>query len=227
MGRVPGPESRAAGPGGGARAFLTDFGLAKSIATGTRLTVTGQALGTPEYMSPEQGRGEVSSLGPATDVWSVGCVLYEMLSGEGAFRASTPAATLVSVMERDPPALRRLRLEVPPDVEAVVGSCLAKDAAGRYRDGAALREDLERVARGERPLVRPPASRSRRLVLAGAALLAGGAALGATAVRARRGAGPASRPPPSAERAGPAAAARARALRASDPTRAAGLLAEA
>ncbi len=91
------------------RAFLTDLGLAKSVATDCRLTRTGQALGTPEYMSPEQGRGEVSSLSPATDVWALGCVLYEMLTGEGAFRASTPAAVLVSVVEREPVALRRRR----------------------------------------------------------------------------------------------------------------------
>ncbi len=97
-------------------AFLTDFGIAKSVATGSKLTRTGQALGTPHYMSPEQARGEVSALTPATDVWSLGCVLYEMLAGRPPFEGETSAAIVGAVLVRAPADLRRLRGDLPGDL---------------------------------------------------------------------------------------------------------------
>ncbi len=158
------------------RPFLTDFGLAKPVATGSKLTRTGEALGTPAYMSPEQARGEVSSLTPATDVWSLGCVLYEMLAGRAAFEGETAAAVVGQVLLREPPGLRALRPETPRAVERVVRVCLGKRAGDRYGDAAALREDLERVFRGERPCARLPRSWS---TLAAAAALPAALAAGA------------------------------------------------
>ncbi len=225
-----------AGPGS-ARAFLADFGLAKSVATGSKLTRTGEALGTPAYMSPEQARGEVSALAPATDVWSLGCVLFEMLGGRVAFGDTprgvpiTPAAVIAQVLTREPPRLCAVRGDVPEAVERVVRACLAKRARERYRDASALREDLDRALRGERPRARVPGSR-RRTLLAGsaaAALLGAAAAWAAVAQPASpvgvapRPATPAASAPSEAE----ALAARARGLRQTDPREAARLLAEA
>src|SRR5574341_791440 len=100
-------------------AFLTDFGLAKSVATGhalslskgSKLTRTGQALGTPAYMSPEQARGESAGIGPLTDVWSLGCVLYEALSSRRPFDGETPAAAIANVLLHTPARLRSVRPE--------------------------------------------------------------------------------------------------------------------
>ncbi|MCI0342309.1 MAG: protein kinase, partial [Planctomycetales bacterium] len=151
------------------RPFLTDFGLARTIATGSKLTRTGQALGTPEYMSPEQARGEVSSLAPATDVWGAGGVLYEMLAGRAPFEGSSAMAVVGNVLLREPAGIRSLRPEVPRSVERILGACLAKDPSARYAGGAALRDDLDRALRGERP--RAGTGRStRRLALLGVAI---------------------------------------------------------
>ncbi len=214
-------------------AFLTDFGLAKLAVTGSKLTKSGEALGTPAYMSPEQARGEVSSLTPATDVWSLGCVLYEMLAGRAAFEGETPAAVVGQVLLRDPPALRTLRPETPRAVERVIRVCLGKGAgdrsawltAGRYGDAAALREDLDRVLRGELPRAR--IRRRRGALSAALALVAGLAAGGGLALRPRpEAAGP--RPAPdSVSSEAESLAARSRALRASDPRRAGELIARA
>ncbi len=111
--------------------FLTDFGLAKSVSTGSRLTRTGQALGTPAYMSPEQARGDVADLAPATDVWSLGAVLYEMLAGRAPFDATTSAAVVGRVLTEEPAALRAVRPEVPRDLERVLRGCLEKDSGRR------------------------------------------------------------------------------------------------
>ncbi|MCI0343038.1 MAG: serine/threonine protein kinase, partial [Planctomycetales bacterium] len=150
--------------------FLTDFGLAKSVATGSKLTRTGEALGTPAYMSPEQARGQVSALTPATDLWSLGVVLYEMLASRQPFEGESTAAVIGGVLLRAPARLRTARPDIPRGLERVVAAALAKRPAERYREAGALREDLERLLRGERPRARPPGSRRRRLLATGAAL---------------------------------------------------------
>ncbi|MCI0340427.1 MAG: protein kinase, partial [Planctomycetales bacterium] len=155
-------------------AFLADFGLAKLAATGSRLTRTGQALGTPAYMSPEQARGEVSSLTPASDVWSLGCVLYEMLAGCGPFDAPTSAAVVGLVLTQHPPRLRRQRPDIPRDLEATVRAALSKAAGKRHRTAGEFRDDLARLLAGERP-----ARRSRSRVRGGMAAGAGAALLAA------------------------------------------------
>ncbi len=165
----------------GQRVFLADFGLAKSVATGGRLTRTGQALGTPAYMSPEQARGEVSGLAPSTDVWSLGCVLYAMLAGRSPFDAVTPEGVMARILTVPPSRLRALRPDVPRPLERVVAAALAKAAGSRYPDGRALREDLDRLLRGEPPRAPRPGRVRRSAVLLGAAaaVAAGAAALAA------------------------------------------------
>ena len=85
------------------RVFLTDFGLAKDVATASRYTRSGESLGTPPYMSPEQARGELATLDATCDTWALGCVLYELLAGHRAFDGENPAAVIGAVLTADPP----------------------------------------------------------------------------------------------------------------------------
>ncbi|MCI0342471.1 MAG: tetratricopeptide repeat protein [Planctomycetales bacterium] len=206
------------------RPHLTDFGLAKSVATGSKLTRTGEALGTPTYMSPEQARGETGAPAPATDVWSLGCVLHEMLVGRAPFAGETPAAIVGKVLLAEPPDLRALAPGLPVGLARVVAVCLQKRARARYRDASALRGDLDRVLAGEAPRARPPASARWRAI---AAVAVAGAA--AWAVLLRRGGVTAEdpAPPPSLARPEEALAARARSLRPLEPANAASLLGDA
>ncbi|MCI0341849.1 MAG: tetratricopeptide repeat-containing serine/threonine-protein kinase [Planctomycetales bacterium] len=212
--------------GGGSRPYLTDFGLAKSLSTGSKLTKSGQALGTPTYMSPEQARGEVSSLTPATDAWSLGCVLHEMLAGRPPFDGDSPGAIIGKVLLGGAPPIRRLAGDVPAGVERIIHVCLAKAVRERYRDAGALRDDLERVRRGERPRAARP---GRRRSWAGAAVGIA-AALGAGLAVARRTPDDAAVERAAVERLPSPAEplqTKARALRHSDPREAARLLGEA
>jgi tetratricopeptide (TPR) repeat protein len=146
---------------GDGKPHLTDFGLAKDTRTESKYTRTGQTLGTPAYMSPEQARGDLAQLTPASDVWALGCVLFEALSGRPAFEGDTVAAVVGHVLTGQPPVLRLTGTVLPAGVSQVVAACLAKDPFRRPPTGASLRSDLERVLRGERPNHRagPPASR--------------------------------------------------------------------
>ena len=146
-------------------AKLLDFGIAK--VSGSTLTRTGDTLGTVEYMSPDQLRGEVDA---RTDVWALGVVLYEMLTGERPFRGDYEAALLYAILDEEPPPLAQLRNGVPEALAEVVRRCLEKDPEKRYPSAEAVAVDLGRVDEGEarppfRLPFRPSSRRSRRLAL--------------------------------------------------------------
>jgi serine/threonine-protein kinase len=136
--------------------YVTDFGLAKVFEPGSQTTATGVIAGTPSYMAPEQASGHGQPVGPAADVYSLGAILYELLTGQPPFRQDSPLDTLMDVLSREPTLPRRLNPSVPAGLELICLKCLAKSPAERYVSAAALAEDLERFARGEALEVRPP-----------------------------------------------------------------------
>jgi len=142
--------------------FVTDFGLAKRVnvdeesrtAFGVdsdmaRLTLSGAILGTPAWMSPEQAAGQTDSIDVATDVYSLGAVLFAMLTGRPPFQAASPLDTVLMVLEEDPPNIRILNRAVDSDLEMVVMKCLQKPQDLRYSSAAALASDLRAWLNGE------------------------------------------------------------------------------
>lgn len=134
---------------------IADFGLARILDAETDRTMTGEILGTPGYMSPEQARGEVTKIGPATDVFALGAVLYDTLAGQPAFRASSAWGTLQQVIQANPAPIRRLQPDVAPDLEAITGRCLEADPGRRYATAEELADDLQRYLNGEPVRARP------------------------------------------------------------------------
>jgi hypothetical protein len=137
---------------------VTDFGLAKRLQSDSGLTGSGQIMGTPSYMPPEQAEGSRGEVGPAADVYALGATLYELLTGRPPFRADTPLDTLIQVIDNQPVPPRSLNAKVPPDLETLCLKCLEKIPANRFRSAQELAEELERFLAGERIL-----SGSRRL----------------------------------------------------------------
>jgi eukaryotic-like serine/threonine-protein kinase len=133
---------------------IADFGLAKRLEVEEGETRTGQVIGTPSYMSPEQAKGWDRQIGPAADIYSLGAILYEMLTGRPPFRGTTPLETLKLVLEEDPVPPSRLRPKLPFDLETICLKCLARDPRGRYASALALAEDLDRYVAGEPILAR-------------------------------------------------------------------------
>jgi WD40 repeat protein len=134
---------------------LTDFGLAKLTDGTCYQTQTGVVLGTPAYMSPEQAAGQVRDLGPATDIYGLGVLLYELLTGRPPFQAQTPVEVLRQVLHDEPVPPGRLRRDLPPDLESVCLKCLEKKTVGRYASAAALADDLRRFLGGQATRARP------------------------------------------------------------------------
>jgi len=131
------------------RVRITDFGLAKQITGNSDLTLTGQILGTPSYMPPEQALSKRSLIGTASDVYSLGAVLYELLAGRPPFRGESPAETLRQVETLDPISPRLLSPTTPRDLETICLKCLDKEPHKRYATAQLLADDLIRFLRGE------------------------------------------------------------------------------
>lgn len=134
---------------------LTDFGLAKSLGADVGLTQTGSIIGSPSYMAPEQAEGGRQAVGPAVDVYALGAVLYEQLTGRPPFKAATILQTLEQVRSAEPAAPSKLQPGLALDIETIVLKCLQKDPQRRYTEAAALAEDLRRFSAGEPILARP------------------------------------------------------------------------
>ena len=163
---------------------VTDFGLAKQLESASDLTLSGAVIGTPNYMAPEQAAGHNKAVTTASDVYSLGAILYELLAGRPPFQADTPLATMRMVIEDEPvpPSRRRQKeecrmqkhgeRELPPstfcipssafsDLETICLKCLQKNPAQRYASAAALADDLERCLRHEPIHARPSTVRER------------------------------------------------------------------
>ena len=128
---------------------VTDFGLARRLEGEEGLTLSGVPVGTPSYMAPEQVRGNRQAIGPATDVYALGAILYELLTGRPPFRAEGATATLQQVLTDEPVSPTRLNPQVPRDLTTICLKCLSKEPHRRYAGAAALAEDLRRFLRGE------------------------------------------------------------------------------
>jgi serine/threonine-protein kinase len=170
---------------------ITDFGLAKRLEGGAAQTQSGAVVGTPSYMAPEQAAGRAKAVGPAADVYALGVILYELLTGRPPFKAETPLDTLYQVLNNDPVAPSHLQPKLPRDLETVCLKCLEEEPARRYATAADLAADLGRFLAGA-PVAARPLGRLGGLALGEAAAGGGGAAGGqrpgpAGAGRRRRG----------------------------------------
>jgi eukaryotic-like serine/threonine-protein kinase len=140
---------------------IADFGLAKQIQSEPGVygpgwqTQTGSVLGTPSYMAPEQASGRGRAIGPAADIYALGAILYEMLTGRPPFKAETPMETIHQVLTEEPVSLTRLQSKVPRDLETICLKCLQKESNKRYPNAEALAEDLRRFLAGEPIRARP------------------------------------------------------------------------
>jgi tetratricopeptide (TPR) repeat protein len=156
---------------------VSDFGLAKRLDGSAGPTPSGAVVGTPAYMAPEQAAGTPEAVGPASDVYALGAILYEALTGRPPFQAPTPVDTLLRVLSDEPPAPRALNPAVPRDLETITLKCLRKEPQKRYATAGELAEDLGRFLHGEPIRARPLSlaerlwRRRRRLLAAGLALL--------------------------------------------------------
>jgi len=146
------------------RPRITDFGLARIEKADSNLTLSGQMLGTPGYLPPEQASLRRGQAGPYSDVYSLGATLYHLLTGRPPFMAGTAADTIQQVLSADPVSPQRLNPRLPKDLNTICLKCLAKEPTRRYASAAALAEDLGRFLRGE-PILARPVSVGERLGL--------------------------------------------------------------
>jgi tetratricopeptide (TPR) repeat protein/tRNA A-37 threonylcarbamoyl transferase component Bud32 len=134
---------------------ITDFGLAKRLESDSNQTETGQIMGTPSYMAPEQARGHTKDIGPAADTYALGAILYHVLTGRPPFMGETPLETVRQVTDDEPVPPSRLVPRVPRDLETICLKCLQKEAKKRYASAQDLADDLDRYRSGNPILARP------------------------------------------------------------------------
>jgi tetratricopeptide (TPR) repeat protein len=140
---------------------ITDFGLAKRADSDDGQTQSGQIMGSPAYMAPEQARGHSRDVGPAADVYALGAILYEMLTGRPPFKGATPLETVRQVIDDEPVTPSRLVPRVSRDLETICLKCLHKEPERRYASAAALVDDLNRFCEGRPIRARPPSPAGR------------------------------------------------------------------
>ena len=140
---------------------VTDFGLAKKLEGDSGLTGSGQVMGTPSYMPPEQAGGKRGEVGPAADVYSLGATLYALVTGRPPFQASTAMDTVMQLIDDEPVPPRRLNPSIPRDLETIILKCLDKEPGKRYDTAANLAGDLRRFLNRE-PILARPVSQAER-----------------------------------------------------------------
>jgi hypothetical protein len=133
---------------------ITDFGLAKKLDDASQ-TQSGAIVGTPSYMAPEQAGGQGKELGPPADIYALGAILYELLTGRPPFKAATPLDTIMQVVTDEPVPPTQLQSRTPKDLETICLKCLRKEPGNRYASAAELADDLGRYCRGEPIWARP------------------------------------------------------------------------
>jgi serine/threonine-protein kinase len=131
------------------RPHLTDFGLIKLVTADHQYTISGTIIGTPDYMSPEQARGHSGEVTPLSDIYGLGALMYELLTGRPPFHEESPLDTLLSVLEREPLLPHEIVPTVPRDLEQICLKCLEKRPERRYQSAAEVAADLERYLKGE------------------------------------------------------------------------------
>src|SRR5205814_3234032 len=141
---------------------ITDFGLAKQLESQADQTQSDAILGTPSYMAPEQAAGRVREVGPAVDVYALGAILYEVLTGRPPFKGDSWNQTVEQVLHDEPAPPTRWHADVPADLETVCLKCLEKEPGRRYASAAELADDLGRFLDG-RPVAAVPLGAGERL----------------------------------------------------------------
>jgi serine/threonine protein kinase len=140
----------------GGKAYVTDFGLARDITQASQITRTGEVMGTPAYMAPEQALGQVDRIGEVTDVHGLGVILYELLSGAVPYGNDAPAKILVRLLNEEPPSLRRIDKRIPQELETICLKAITKESSRRYPTVSAFLEDVHRFEAGTPVQARRP-----------------------------------------------------------------------